>query len=84
MFKKQNKLCIISGVPLSFGRRKHSSDTTASLDRIDSSKGYIEGNVQWVHKQINIMKNDMDDANFIKLCALITEYNKTKDEKVLS
>lgn len=26
------------------------------FDRIDPNKGYIIGNVQWVHKHINMMK----------------------------
>ena len=29
----------------------------ASLDRIDSSKGYIEGNVQFICTSLNYMKN---------------------------
>ena len=34
------------------------SVVTASLDRIDSSKGYQPGNVWWVHKRVNRLKND--------------------------
>lgn len=46
---------------------------TASLDRIDSSKGYIKGNIQWVHKDINKMKNNYNQAYFINLCALVVD-----------
>lgn len=45
----------------------------ASLDRIDSYKGYIEGNVQWVCKWINIMKNGLENEEFIHLCHLVAE-----------
>lgn len=31
---------------------------TASLDRIDNSKGYEIGNVWWVHKEVNRLKNN--------------------------
>lgn len=45
---------------------------TASLDRIDSSIGYIKGNVQFISTAINYMKNTMSHnqtiefLNFIK------------------
>ena len=40
---------------------------------IDSTKGYIVGNIQWVHKDINIMKNDLDLDSFIYYCRLVNE-----------
>lgn len=43
----------------------------ASLDRIDSDKGYIEGNVQWTCKWMNIMKNGLDNDEFVHLCHLV-------------
>lgn len=76
LYIKQNKKCALSGIPIEFAiSNKRNSETTASLDRIDSSKGYIEGNVQWVHKHINIMKNVFDQNYFISLCELITKNN---------
>jgi hypothetical protein len=48
---------------------------TASLDRIDSSKGYIEGNIQWVHKDVNLMKNILNQDYFISLCKQIANNN---------
>lgn len=33
----------------------------ASLDRIDSSKGYIKGNIQFVSVSVNWLKNSMDN-----------------------
>ena len=56
LFLKQNKKCALSGIDLKFNTKHSIYDGTASLDRIDSLKGYIEGNVQWVHKDINLMK----------------------------
>ena len=40
----------------------------ASLDRIDSSKSYEEGNVQWTNKYVNIMKNGFSQDEFIFYC----------------
>ena len=66
---QQNKKCKLSGLHLEFSEiRKDKSNQTASIDRIDSKIGYIEGNVQWVHKQINIMKNKISDEKFIWFC----------------
>jgi hypothetical protein len=75
LFLKQNKKCALSGIDLTFQTRSYSSDGTASLDRIDSTKGYVEGNVQWVHKNINMMKQEYSLENFFKWCKLVTEYN---------
>jgi len=61
---KSNGICALSGIKLDL-------NSTASLDRIDSSIGYIEGNVQWVHKDINKMKNDLDEQYFKDLCRLV-------------
>ena len=43
----------------------------ASLDRIDSSKAYEKGNVQWVNKYVNIMKNGLAQDEFIHYCHLV-------------
>lgn len=83
LFVKQNKKCAISNIPIQFcifsknNKEKYSSKS-ASLDRIDSLKGYVEGNVHWVHKNINKMKQEFDIKYFIDTCKLIAEYNKDK------
>lgn len=74
LFDYQNGMCVYSGLPITFPSSSTDNRWTASLDRIDSSKGYIEGNVQWVHKRINSMKNDMTEKEFIELCTLV--FNK--------
>ena len=65
--------CVLSGVDINFGKHwKKLTDQTASLDRIDSTKGYIVGNIQWLHKDINMMKGSLEESKFIELCKLIT------------
>jgi hypothetical protein len=79
LYLQQDCKCALTGLPIGFGvaiANRKSSDTTASLDRIDSSKEYVEGNVQWVHKNINIMKNVYDQDYFIHLCELVTKNKK--------
>lgn len=51
---------------------------TASLDRIDSTKGYIEGNVQWIHKVVNIMKNKFPQEDFVNYCCKIADNTRGK------
>jgi hypothetical protein len=67
LYIKQNKLCALSGLPLVFGRSSYPRETTASLDRIDSTKGYTLDNIQWVHKNINLMKNIFKNTFFISV-----------------
>lgn len=65
----QNQKCSLSGVDIQI------SDGSASLDRIDSSKGYIVGNVQWVYKPINFMKQSLSQDDFKKYCKLVANYS---------
>jgi len=73
LFLKQDRKCALSGTKLQFPKRSKDKSWTASLDRIDSSKGYILGNVQWVHKDINIMKNKFNNDYFIHICKSVAE-----------
>jgi hypothetical protein len=75
LFLKQDRKCALSGEELCFGK-----DKTASLDRIDSDIDYIEGNVQWIHKDINKMKNNLSEEVFIEWCKKIADHARSKEE----
>lgn len=78
LFLAQEKKCKLSGVDITlYPLHCNQSDSTASLDRIDSSKGYVDGNIQWVHKCVNTMKQDMSDQEFIGWCKKISYHNST-------
>ena len=66
-------MCVYSKVKLVHYSYKLKSDKiyTASVDRIDSSKGYIEGNVQFVSQAINYMKGTMSHEETLLLCDII-------------
>jgi hypothetical protein len=71
LYLSQNRKCAITGVPIFFPERVHDAPwSTCSLDRIDNSKGYIEGNVQWVHKTMNCMKQDIHEGTFLEWCRI--------------
>lgn len=75
LYKHQNGICAISGVKLKISAcRNKAKESTASLDRIDSSKGYTKDNIQWVHKIVNNMKWDFEQNEFIKWCKVIASY----------
>lgn len=65
LLEAQDYKCALSGLPIS------AKEHTASLDRIDSSKGYTEDNVQWLHKDINMMKRHYNQNYFIHMCKLV-------------
>lgn len=71
LLSKQSFKCALSGIELYICSAR--TDRNASLDRIDSLKGYTMDNIQWVHKDVNRMKNIYDEAYFIDMCRRITE-----------
>lgn len=76
-FKNQNGLCKLSKLPIIVGNEK--IEGTASLDRIDSDKGYTKDNIQWVHKDINRMKTDLNQDYFIKMCNLVSQVYRQQE-----
>lgn len=82
LFTEQKRKCSLTGLNINFSKsqkktNREISTGTASLDRIDSSKGYEKDNIQWLHKDVNMMKNKFTEEYFINICKLITE-NKCK------
>lgn len=71
LFLSQKRKCKLTGLSIDF------NDKTASLDRIDSSLPYTNENVQWIHKDINIMKHDYSQKDFIKMCKKISNYQRS-------
>lgn len=76
----QDGCCSYTGIPLILKeKRKDEKDyQIASLDRIDSSKSYDKGNVQFVSFSINLMKGVMSDENTKELVALIKTTNSSE------
>ena len=67
LYIEQSGKCALTSVSINFepnSKKGSEKYRTCSLDRIDSMKGYDLDNVQWVHKDINIMKNRFDEEYF--------------------
>ena len=67
---KQKGNCALTNIPLS---HKWNNMNTVSIDRIDSNKGYVIGNVQLVCKGINMMKNDASQQEVLDFIRLICQ-----------
>jgi|TARA_R110000744_G_C19122477_1_gene536106 hypothetical protein len=74
----QDFKCALSGMYIRTSRTidYKTKMQTASVDRIDSTKGYVEGNIQWVHKVINQMKSNRTDKELIEFCKAVALYNQ--------
>ncbi len=72
LFLKQDGKCAYTGLLLVFEKGKLVKQT-ASLDRIDSAGDYVLSNLQWVHKEVNLMKHRLSHSRFLELCKLVTE-----------
>ncbi len=77
LFLRQGGKCNLSGRDLIM-YKSGNKEYTASLDRIDSSKGYVLGNIQWVHKEVNVMKWDAVQDKFIAACVEIADRHHLK------
>ena len=76
---QDNHICSYTGIDLSYNSNLNVKDNLLSLDRIDSNQGYIEGNIQLVHKDINMMKGSLSHDKFIELCILVANNFKINE-----
>jgi hypothetical protein len=75
LFLAQDCKCALTGLPISLA---YGTETTASLDRIDSRGAYAVGNVQWLHKDVNRMKNIFSQERFLDVCFRVARLHKPK------
>ena len=74
LFVRQDRKCAITGLELELAKNNTDHRTgnyTASIDRIDNSRGYTIDNVQWVHKRVNVMRGNMSMDEFVTLCSAV-------------
>lgn len=76
LWDKQKGLCALSGIPMAYYFDSGRVPTNLSVDRIDSSLGYIKGNIQLVCMAVNQMKSDLTVEQLKYFCKSILEYKK--------
>jgi hypothetical protein len=74
VWEKQNGVCPYLKINLtlsSYSKIEKDPILSASLDRIDSTKGYVKGNVQWISRAMNYLKNNMSGEDMMRVIQLI-------------
>lgn len=83
LYYKQEGKCALSGEKLTMISNLTDgeiNDYNISIDRKDSSRGYTKDNIQLIGAIINIMKNDIDQKDFLLFVSTVT-INSILDER---
>ncbi len=78
----QDFQCALTGHDLEFTRGgrywmgKWCNPYSCTIDRIDSSKGYVKGNIQLITWRANCLKQHLDNDEFIDFCKDVYFWNK--------
>lgn len=75
LWESQEGRCALSGIkiilPVKVADQKK-SPFSASLDRIDSNKGYVPGNIQWVCLIGQYAKNSFSEKDLLIFCEAVS------------
>ena len=72
------KKCPYLGIELCYGIENKYKDDYCSIDRIDSTKGYIKGNVQIISRLANTMKNNANTEQLLTFAKNVLKIHKSK------
>lgn len=78
IYESQEGKCALSGELMTYVRGQGNVPTNISIDRIDSSRGYVEGNIQLVCRAVNMIKNEWSQEDLISFCRKIIEVDEQK------
>lgn len=76
LLDKQEGKCALTGWDIEFPESGHAQKAPASIDRINSSLGYVLGNVQLLTRHVNMMKQAYDNDYFIEVCKAVANREK--------
>jgi hypothetical protein len=78
----QDFFCALTGDELEFDRGgtywlgKWCNPYSCTIDRIDSDKGYVKGNIQLITWKANCLKQHLGNDEFIDFCKDVARHNK--------
>jgi hypothetical protein len=72
LFEAQGGLCYWTGAQMTAAAAPR-HPTNVSIDRIDSARGYVRGNVALCCLAVNYAKRDLSAAEFIRMCRKVAK-----------
>ena len=75
-------VCPITGLLLEFGSAS-GRDNSPSIDRIDNSKGYVEGNVRWISMKANMIKSKYTSKDLMQVAISFLMSDGLTDEEII-
>jgi hypothetical protein len=79
LYESQEGKCAISGEEMTYLAGGGRKCTNISIDRIDSNKGYVRDNVQFVCDVVNVMKQQLTKDELILWCNKIIKNSKNDE-----
>lgn len=85
IYEQQGRKCALSNLPIKFHKNyDNPNEQTASIDRVNSNLGYVQGNIQIIHKRLNRIKTICNNKEFIAWCHAVASNTKNTYDKDLS
>ncbi len=85
-WEKQNGICPLTGWKLQLsetsGHQLPKTTNRASLDRIDSTKGYVKGNIRFIAMIAQFAKNTWTDREVLLFCEAVSKTFSTNHKSV--
>jgi hypothetical protein len=75
-WEKQKGLCFYSGRQMSISGDYHTNLDAMTIDKVNPSLGYVEGNIVMCCRIFNSMKQNLTYDEFMNHCKEVLEYNK--------
>lgn len=73
IWEKQKGKCAVTCVDLQL-KSAYNKNYQASIDRVDSTLGYVKGNIRFVSVSVNWLKNNLNDDHikeFMQICKMV-------------